>query len=67
MRIEKRSYSRHPWRLVTAEGAEVVAPVPFKHPGLGMTVVSQSISGETKAECIENALALLGRLMERKQ
>jgi hypothetical protein len=65
MRIEKRSYSRAPWRLVTEAGAEVYAQIAFDHPGLGMTAFNQPICGDTKTECIENALALLGKLLKR--
>lgn len=67
MKIEKRNYSRSPWRLVTDGGQEVEARVPFEHPTLGWTVIQQPISGETKAECIQMALDTLERLMLRQQ
>lgn len=66
MKIERRPYSRSPWRLVTSEGVEVYAPQAFDHPSLGMTVHNGPVCGETKTECTERALALLEALMRRK-
>jgi len=63
MKIEKRSYSRNPWRLVTSDGREVAAPRSFDHPDIGITVINESISGETKTECTDRALALLEMLL----
>lgn len=65
MRIERRSYSRQPWRLVTESGTEVAAPVPFEHPSIGWTVIVEPICGATKSECTDKALALLDRLLAR--
>lgn len=59
MHIEKRGYSSNPWRLVTSTGAEVTTSQNFKHPDLGNTRITQSVSGATKKECTANALALL--------
>lgn len=67
MRIERRPYSRSPWRLITSEGKEVATPKGFDHPGLGMTVISSAVCGETKAECTANALALLEALLLSKE
>ena len=74
MHIEKRSYSRAPWRLVTKDGREVTTAVPFTHPGGGgslsrpmPTLIHQAISGDTKAECLQAALDLLERLLQRKE
>ena len=67
MKIEKRNYSRSPWRLVTAEGKEVTAKMPFEHPTLGWTYVDSPICGETKAECMKKSLDLLNLLMLRQQ
>lgn len=65
MKIVKMNYSRSPWRLLTKEGKEISAQVPFEHPSLGWTWIEQTIAGETKAECTEKALELLERLMIR--
>jgi hypothetical protein len=65
MKIERLNYSRHPWRLLDNEGREVYVPQAFDHPALGMTVHSGPVCGATKTECVENALALLGTLLER--
>ncbi len=67
MKIEKRNYSRSPWRLVTDEGKEVTAKMPFEHPTLGWTYVDEIICGDTKAECVQRALDLLNLLMLRQQ
>lgn len=67
MKIERRIYSRAPWRLVTSEGKEVVVPQGFDHPDLGATSVSESISGDTRAECTDKALALLESLLLRRK
>lgn len=64
MRIEKRGYSRNPWRLVTAAGTEISALRKFEHPTLGLTTVYQPIMGSTKTECSERALSLLAELWE---
>lgn len=63
MKIERRSYSAKPWRLIASDGGEVYAPQAFDHPSLGMTAYSGPVCGETKTECLERALALLERLM----
>lgn len=65
MRIERRSYSRAPWRLVMDDGREVSAPQAFDHAALGATVINGPICGNTKTECTENALALLEALLSR--
>jgi hypothetical protein len=66
MKIAKLPYSRAPWRLITSDGRQVQAPsIVFDHPALGKTVTSNVISGETKTECTEAALALLEKLLNR--
>lgn len=65
MRIEKLSYSRAPWRLVTSDGKEVYAPQAMDHPSIGPTVFNGPVCGESKTECTANALALLERLLKR--
>lgn len=67
MRVVKLFYSRAPWRLVTSDGREVQAPHQvFDHSILGKTIVSGSISGETKAECTQAAFDFLEKLLNRK-
>lgn len=65
MRIERRSYSRSPWRLITSDGLEVTAPRAIDHPTLGTTAFNESVCGETKAECTAKALALLEFLISK--
>lgn len=67
MRIEKRGYSRSPWRLITKDGVEVQLSIPFEHPSLGWTIISSSICGDTKSECIQRALDALGYLVRSRQ
>lgn len=64
MRIERRPYSRSPWRLVTSDGKEVYWKRPMDHPSLGATVVEEPVCGETKTECVENALRALAIALE---
>lgn len=64
MRIEKRGYSRSPWRLVTSAGIEISALRKFEHPHLGWTTVYEPIMGRTKTECYERALSLLEELWD---
>ena len=63
--IEKKGYSSKPWRLITGEGREVEIPVVMDHPMIGKTIITQSVSGNTKRECTDAALDLLARLIER--
>jgi hypothetical protein len=65
MKIEKLSYSRQPWRLVDSEGREIYSPQVLEHPSLGMTVYSGPVCGDTKTECIDNALNLLEVLLRK--
>lgn len=67
MKIERRGYSRAPWRLVTASGAEVYVRQAFDHPDLGKTLIDGPVCGDTKAECTDKALTLLGHLLERSR
>jgi hypothetical protein len=66
MKIEKRSYSRKPWRLVNEEGLEIVIPRKFEHPSLGWTIHSEPVCGDTKSEIIENVLAILETVLKNK-
>ena len=67
MQIERRPYSRNPWRLVTSAGAEVELPERFAHPELGAVVIRGSIRGRTHAEREARALALLERQEARQE
>lgn len=56
--IERRSYSRAPWRLIDSlTGKEVSFPIEFDHPNIGKTVIQQA-GFDTK----QKAIAGLGRL-----
>lgn len=57
-RIEKRTYSSNPWRIVTAEGVELWVPSTFDHPMLGMTGINEPLCFSRKRD----ALAELARL-----
>lgn len=65
MKIEKCGYSRSPWRLIDNNGREVYWQRPMKHPDLGQTWVNEPVMGDTKAECIERTLELLGLCFAR--
>lgn len=65
MQIKKMQYSAHPWRLLTDDGKEVMAPQNFSHPDLGMTSAMMPVSGATKTQCTEQAPALLDMLIRR--
>jgi hypothetical protein len=59
VKIEKRSYSRSPWRLIDNNGNEVMWQRPMKHPDIGATWVYEPVMGDTKTECTERVLELL--------
>jgi hypothetical protein len=68
--IQKLSYSRNPWRLVDLDGEadhsgpqQVAVTVRFDHPTLGPTVIDEAVSGQTKSECMESVLTVLGALI----
>jgi hypothetical protein len=65
MKIERRNYSRSPWRLIDNNDREVVWQRPMKHPDLGQTWVTEAVCGETKAECTARVLELLGLCFAR--
>ena len=67
MKIEKRNYSRSPWRLISSDGKELQWERPMKHPDLGQTWVTEPVMGGTKAECLENVLELLSLCLRRLQ
>lgn len=62
--IERRNYSRNPWRMVTDTGREVTRYKSFEHPHMGYITVSASVSGATKAACMAEALEMLADLWE---
>ena len=66
MRIEKKNYSRGKWRLVTPSGEDVFWQKPMDHPDIGQTWVTMPVCGETKQECIDETLQLLGLLIRRR-
>lgn len=65
MKIEKRNYSRSPWRLIDNNGREVYWQRPYKHADLGHTFVTEPLCGDTKTEVIEKTLELLGLCFAR--
>ena len=65
MKIEKRSYSRSPWRLIENSGQEVQWQRPMTHSDLGQTWVTEPVMGDTKAECTERVLELLALCFAR--
>lgn len=65
MQIKKMPYSYHPWRLLTDCGGEVYAPQNFDHPDIGKTSIHMPVSGATKQECTDKALAMLELLLRK--
>lgn len=72
MHIEKRGYSRHPWRLVTEDGREVCIPSEVQLPstsGFGDTreaaVIPHAVMGNTRRECEAAAMRLLSGLIDQ--
>lgn len=65
MKIERRNYSRAPWRLIDNNGREVYWQKPMDCPSLGKTWVSAPVCGDTKAECISETLQLLALCFHR--
>ena len=65
MKIEKLGYSRNPWRLIDNNGREVYWQRSIKHPDLGQTWVTEPLMGDTKAECLDRTLELLGLCFAR--
>lgn len=68
--IQKLGYSRSPWRLVDLDGEadhngpqQVAVTVRFDHPTLGPTVIDEAVSGQTKGECMNSVLTILGTLI----
>ena len=62
MRIEKRSYSSNPWRLIDDAGEEVYMPQRLDHPDLGPTTISGPVCGKSKADVIQLSLDLLAKV-----
>lgn len=65
MKIERRNYSRSPWRLIDNNGREVFWQRPMKHPDLGNTWVTEPVMGDTKTKCTERTLELLALCFHR--
>jgi hypothetical protein len=55
-KIEKRSYSSNPWRLIDEMGGEVYSDVTFNHPDLGKSRVSMPVCGPTKQSIVDQVL-----------
>jgi hypothetical protein len=55
-KIEKRSYSSNPWRLVDENGHEVYEEVTMDHPDLGKSRVSMPVCGNTKQAVMDRVL-----------
>lgn len=69
--IQKLGYSSKPWRLVDLDAPsdytgpqQVCVTVRFDHPMLGPTLIDDAVSGNTQRECVDQVLALLGRMIE---
>jgi hypothetical protein len=67
LQIKNLGYSVKPWRLVTTEGKEFTVPKVFEHPDIGLTVVSECISGNTKQECLEMVLEAFDMLVNENK
>jgi hypothetical protein len=72
--IQKLGYSRSPWRLVDLDGEadhagpqQVAVTVRFDHPTLGPTLIDEAVSGDTKAQCVDAVLAILGTLISLRR
>ena len=65
IKLENIPTGNSPWRLVTDDGREVWAQVPFNHDQLGPTLIDHPVCGKTKTECIEKCLALLETAYQR--
>ena len=61
-KIEKRSYSSSPWRLIGDDGEEVYQDTMIDHPDLGAQRISMPVCGKTKEEVIEQVLSGLVKL-----
>jgi len=55
-KIEKRSYSSNPWRLIDENGKEVYNDVTFDHPDLGKCKVDMPVCGPTKQSVVDQVL-----------
>ena len=55
-KIEKRSYSSNPWRLIDENGNEVYNDVTFDHPDLGKCNIDMPVCGPTKQSVVDQVL-----------
>ena len=61
MQIKKTSYSKGKWRLFTDDGKEVYTWQEVDTTSGGI-LCQGPVSGDTKEECVQACLNLLGRL-----
>ena len=68
-RIEKRAYSRRPWRLVGPNGQEVQNWAVIEHTTLAgkKTACMMPVAGTTRAECESKALALIVEISAQRE
>lgn len=62
--IVKKNFSRGAWRLVDKNGLDIYAPPRKIETKNGVVVFSGPICGDTKADCINSALELLGSILD---
>lgn len=55
-KVEKRSYSSNPWRLIDENGSEVYNDVTFDHPDLGKCKIDMPVCGPTKQSVVDQVL-----------
>lgn len=67
LQIKHLGYSVKPWRLVTNECKEFTVPKVFEHPDIGLMVISECISGNTKQECLEMVLEAFNMLVNENK
>ena len=65
MKIVKKSFSVNPWRLIDSQGRQINAGKVVVEDGDGNKLAIESIvSGATKKECTEKALALFEKYID---
>lgn len=68
MRLEIRrcdEYSAHKWRLVNADRETMTMPQRITLADGSTTTASEPVCGNTKTECVEQALVFAGLLVDR--